>query len=46
MKPDFKTTAVAILVALGVTACKSDTKRETAAMQINQQAQQAADSPI
>ena len=43
MKPDFKTTAVAILVALGVTACKSDTKRETAAMQINQQAQQAAD---
>lgn len=43
MKPAFKTTAVAILVALGVTACKSDTKRETAAMPTNQQAQQATD---
>ena len=45
MKPTFKTTAVAILVALGVTGCSSDKNRETAetpAIPTNNQIQQEA----
>lgn len=35
MKPTFKTTALAILVSLGVTACTSDPKKELPPTSVN-----------